>query len=62
MKDIKENSLLKLERFSSDEALRRRLHTGVKKFSRQGMVKTGEWGKFAGHIHYQQGDFKKLQT
>ena len=46
----------------SDEKLRRRLHDGVKKFSRQGMVKTGEWGEFARHIRYQQGDFKKLQT
>jgi glucose-6-phosphate 1-dehydrogenase len=45
-----------------DEKLRRRLHDGVKKFSRQGMVKTGEWGAFARHIRYQQGDFKKLQT
>ena len=46
----------------SDERLRRRLHDGVKKFSRQGNVKAGEWSKFASHIHYQQGDFKKLQT
>jgi glucose-6-phosphate 1-dehydrogenase len=45
----------------SDEKLRRRLHDGVKKFSRQGMMKTGEWGEFARHIRYQQGDFKKLQ-
>lgn len=46
----------------SDEKLRRRLHDGVRKFSRQGMVKTAEWGEFARHIHYQQGDFKELQT
>lgn len=46
----------------SDEKLRRRLHDGVKKFSRQGMVKTGEWGEFARHIRYQQGDFMELQT
>ena len=45
-----------------DETLRRRLHDGVKKFSRQGMVKTSEWREFAGHISYQQGEFKKLQT
>ncbi|MGB7623684.1 MAG: glucose-6-phosphate dehydrogenase [Terriglobia bacterium] len=45
-----------------DEQLRRRLHDGVKKFSRLGMVKTGEWGEFAGHIRYQQGDFEKLKT
>src|SRR5271157_4547046 len=46
----------------SDEKLRRRLHEGVKKFSRKGMVKTGEWSEFARHIRYQRGDFKKLQT
>ena len=45
-----------------DEKLRRRLHEGVKKFSRQGMVQAGQWSEFARHIHYQQGDFKKLQT
>jgi glucose-6-phosphate 1-dehydrogenase len=47
---------------SSDEKLRRRLHDGVRKFSRQGTVKAGEWGEFARHIRYVQGDFKKLQT
>ncbi|MGO9417209.1 MAG: glucose-6-phosphate dehydrogenase [Syntrophobacteraceae bacterium] len=46
----------------SDEKLRRYLREGVKKFSRQGMVKTGEWGEFGRHIHYRQGDFKKPQT
>jgi glucose-6-phosphate 1-dehydrogenase len=46
----------------SDEKLHRHLHDGVKKFSRQGTVKTGEWVEFARHIHYQQGDFKKLHT
>ncbi len=46
----------------SDEKLRRRLHDGVKKFSRQGKVKTAEWDGFARHFHYQQGDFKNLQT
>jgi glucose-6-phosphate 1-dehydrogenase len=46
----------------SDEKLRRRLHDGVKKFSRQGSVKTSEWTGFARHIRYQRGDFKKQQT
>jgi glucose-6-phosphate 1-dehydrogenase len=46
----------------SDEKLRRRLRDGAKKFSRHGMVRTAEWGEFARHIHYRQGDFKKLQT
>jgi len=45
-----------------DEALRRRLHDGVNKFSRFGKVKAGAWNQFAQHIHYQPGDFKKLQT
>ncbi len=46
----------------SDDKLRRRLHGGVKKFSRQGMLKTGEWIKFAKNISYQKGDYNKLQT
>ncbi|MDD5544216.1 MAG: glucose-6-phosphate dehydrogenase [Acidobacteriia bacterium] len=46
----------------SEEKLRRRFYDGVRKFSRQGRVKTGGWGEFARHIRYQQGDFKKLQT
>jgi glucose-6-phosphate 1-dehydrogenase len=46
----------------SDEKLRRRLHDGVKKFSRRGIMENGEWRAFARHIHYQQGDFKKLRT
>ena len=46
----------------SDEKLRRRLHDGARKFSRQGMMKTGEWRQFAKHISCQRGDFNKLQT
>ena len=46
----------------SDEKLRRHLHEGVKKFSRQKGVKTKEWAKFAGNIRYQKGDFTKLET
>jgi glucose-6-phosphate 1-dehydrogenase len=46
----------------SDNKLRGRFHDGVKKFSRQGKTKAGAWSEFAKHIHYQQGDFKKLQT
>jgi glucose-6-phosphate 1-dehydrogenase len=45
-----------------DEKLRRRLHDGVKKHSRHGAVKSGDWSDFARHIRYQQGDFKKLRT
>jgi glucose-6-phosphate 1-dehydrogenase len=56
-------AIIAVDRVSlSDEKLRRRLHDGVKKFSRQGMAKTSEWAEFARHIRYQQGDFKKLQT
>jgi len=46
---------------SSDDKLRRHLHDGVKKFSRHGATTT-EWGEFAKHVHYQQGDFTKLRT
>ena len=46
----------------SDDTLRRRLHAGVKKFARHGLVKSGAWREFARHLHYQQGDFKKLHT
>ena len=45
-----------------DDALRRRLHDGVNQFSRFGKTKAAAWNQFAQHIHYQQGDFKKLQT
>jgi glucose-6-phosphate 1-dehydrogenase len=46
----------------NDEKLRRRLHEGVKKFSRQKTIKANAWSEFARHIRYQQGDFKKLHT
>ena len=46
----------------SDEKLRRHLHDGVKQFSRSGVKNVSEWGTFAGQIHYQQGDFKKIET
>ena len=46
----------------SDEKFRQRLHDGIKKFSRQGMVQSGEWTAIAKRITYQQGDFKKLPT
>jgi glucose-6-phosphate 1-dehydrogenase len=53
-------SIITVDRVAlSDEKLRRRLHDGVKKFSRQGIVKAAEWSEFARHIRYQQGDFKK---
>src|ERR1035437_2404102 len=56
-------SIIAVDRVAlSDEKLRRRLHDGVRKFSRQSVTKTTEWAEFARHIRYQQGDFKKLQT
>ena len=45
-----------------DDALRCRLHDGINQFSRFGKAKSVAWNQFAQHIHYQQGDFKKLQT
>ena len=46
----------------SDEKLRRRLHDGVNQYSRFGKAKAATWNRFAQHIHYQKGDFKKLKT
>ncbi len=46
----------------SDEKIRRRLHDGVKEFSRHGISKTSEWSKFSKNIHYIKGDFKNLKT
>ncbi|MDK2741958.1 MAG: hypothetical protein NDI90_03520 [Nitrospira sp. BO4] len=34
----------------------------VQKGVRHGLVKSGAWRDFARHLHYQQGDFKKLPT
>jgi glucose-6-phosphate 1-dehydrogenase len=46
----------------SEEKLRSHFRDGVKKFSGRGNVKASEWSKFASHIHYLQGDYKKLRT
>lgn len=45
-----------------DDHFRERLHDGVNQFSRFGKARDATWDQFATHIHYQQGDFKKLQT
>jgi glucose-6-phosphate 1-dehydrogenase len=45
-----------------DAALRRRLHEGVNQFSRFGKTTAAVWGRFAPHIHYQQGDFTQAAT
>ncbi len=46
----------------SDKQLRERLHAGVDKFSRQGIVSARNWNKFAKNIYYHQGDFTELET
>jgi glucose-6-phosphate 1-dehydrogenase len=46
----------------ADAALRHRLHDGVNQFSRFGKSKADVWNKFAPHLRYQQGDFKKPAT
>src|SRR5476651_1484478 len=45
-----------------DDALRRRLHSGVNQFSRFGKARAAAWNRFAPHLSYQQGDFKKAST
>jgi len=45
-----------------DSQLRQRLRDGVNRFSRFGKLKTAAWNKFAQHIHYQQGDYRKPGT
>jgi glucose-6-phosphate 1-dehydrogenase len=47
---------------SSDEKLRSRLRDGVNQFSRFGKAAATTWNQFAKRIHYQKGDFKKLET
>ena len=46
----------------SDNQLKKRLYAGINQFSRFGKAKEATWKQFAGHIHYHQGDFKKLAT
>ncbi len=45
----------------SDQALRQRLETGAKQFSRR-PPKAAEWNDFAAQIHYQSGDFTEAKT
>src|SRR5579872_5619728 len=46
----------------SDDALRKLLHEGVKKFARSGKLGVREWDEFSQHIRYVQGDFKNDVT
>ena len=45
-----------------EDALRKRLHEGVRKFARSGKTAAKEWTEFSRHIHYLQGDFKSNAT
>jgi glucose-6-phosphate 1-dehydrogenase len=56
-------SIVAIDRIKiSDEELRKRLHDGVNKFSRNGKADDKKWSRFAKHISYRQGDFKKQET
>ncbi len=46
----------------SADALRKRLHEGVKKFARAGKSPVKEWTEFSQHIRYLQGDCKSNAT
>src|SRR5580700_4841676 len=46
----------------SEEALRKRLQEGVRKFARAGKAASKEWQDFSQHIHYVHGDFKGKST
>ncbi|MEP7364916.1 MAG: glucose-6-phosphate dehydrogenase [Acidobacteriota bacterium] len=46
----------------NEEALRKRLLEGVRKFARSGRAAVKAWKEFSGHIHYLQGDFKGKAT
>jgi glucose-6-phosphate 1-dehydrogenase len=46
----------------SVDALRKRLHEGVKEFARSGKAPLKEWHEFSAHIRYLQGDFKSNAT
>src|SRR5580698_9969790 len=46
----------------TEEALRKRLQEGVRKFARAGKSAAKEWHEFSAHIRYVQGDFKGKAT
>ena len=43
-----------------DDALRRRFHEGINRFSRLGKAGDAAWKRFAPHVRYQQGDFRQI--
>jgi glucose-6-phosphate 1-dehydrogenase len=56
-------SIIAVDRIKlTEEQLRKRLHDGVNKFSRQGIVSDSKWNQFSKNIYYQQGDFKSSET
>jgi glucose-6-phosphate 1-dehydrogenase len=46
----------------SEDALRKHLHEGVKKFAHSGKSAIKEWNEFSRHLRYLQGDFKSNAT
>ena len=56
-------SIIAVDRVAlSVDALRKRLHEGVRKFARSGKAPVKEWNEFSPHIRYLQGDFKSDAT
>ena len=56
-------SIIAVDRVELGEnALRTRLHEGVRKFARSGRTADAGWNEFSRHIHYLQGDFKSNAT
>jgi glucose-6-phosphate 1-dehydrogenase len=47
---------------NGDVALRKHFLDGVNRFSPKGKAKSADWMHFAGHVTYQQGDFKDPAT
>jgi glucose-6-phosphate 1-dehydrogenase len=46
----------------ADNALRKRLHDGVRKFARSGKTAARDWTEFSKHVRYLRGDFKNNAT
>ncbi len=57
------SAILAVDRMNmTDEALRKRLHSGVMRFSRKSASRRADWAAFAARISYCQGDFKNPKT
>jgi glucose-6-phosphate 1-dehydrogenase len=56
-------SIIAVDRVAlSEDALRKHLHEGVRKFARTGKTAVKEWKEFSRHISYLKGDFKNHAT